>query len=271
MQIHIHSKYIHLKEEILKIPNNNYNTLHTFCNNRNIVQQIKIGDSTFVVKRYKVPNIANRIIYTFFRKSKARRAYDNALKILRYGVSTPFPVAYIETKKKTLFHTGYFISEYMSHPTLAHYNEKKTSYDDSNRLKEDFLNFTIELHEKNILPLDYNTGNIFYYKDKESGRYKFALTDINRATFGKFPKYRSMLSFAQIGISPKNLVDVITEYSSRRKLDLEASLFVVLYYRIRRRLRIFLKQQMKRILSTSKQRLFDTNKIEETTTKNSVG
>ena len=254
MFIHVHSKYIYLKEEISKIPDSNYECLHTFCNSRNIVEQAKIGDCIFVVKKYKVPNFANRIIYTFFRKSKACRAYDNALKILRHGVSTPFPVAYIETKRKGIFHTGYFISEYMAHPTLAHYNEEEMSSEDKKIFKEDFLNFTIELHEKNILPLDYNIGNIFYYKDKDCGRYKFALTDINRASFGKFPKYRSMLSFAQIGISPKILVDVITEYSSRRKLDLEASLFIVLYYRIKRRVRIFLKQQMKRFFSNSKQR-----------------
>lgn len=267
MMIHIHPKYIHLKEKISKIPNGEYKCLRTFCNNRNIVEQIKIADYNFVLKKYKVPNFANRLIYTFFRKSKARRAYDNALKILRFGVSTPFPVAYIEKKRKGIFHTGYFISEYMSHPTLAQCNEKEMSNEDKNRLKEDFMNFTVELHEKNILPLDYNTGNIFYYKDKKSGCYKFALTDINRATFGKFPQYRSMLSFAQIGISPKNLVDVITEYSSRRKLDLEASLFVVLYYRIRHRLRRFLKQQMKRILLTLRQRMLDTNTIEEATKK----
>ena len=253
MLTHIHPKYIYLKEEISNIPNNNYECLHAFCNNRNIVEQIKIKDCLFVLKKYRVPHFANRIIYTFFRKSKARRAYDNALKILRFGVSTPFPVAYIETKKKGLFHTGYFISEYMDYPTLAHYKDIELSEEDNKKFKEDFLNFTIELHEKNILPLDYNTGNIFCYKDKESGRYKFALTDINRATFGNFSKYKPMLSFAQMGLSPKDLVNVMTEYSSRRKLDLEASLFLVLYYRIKRRIRVFLKQEIKSLLLFFKQ------------------
>ena len=253
MLIHVHPKYIYLKEELSKIPNNNYERLHTFCNSRNIVEQIRIEDCIFVLKKYKVPIFANRVIYTFFRKSKAHRAYDNALKILRFGVSTPFPVAYIETKSKGLFHAGYFISEYMDHPTLAHYKDVELSDEEINKFKEDFLNFTIELHEKNILPLDYNTGNIFCYKEKESGRYKFALTDINRATFGNFSKYRPMLSFAQMGLSPKDLVNVISEYSSRRKLDLEASLFLVLYYRIKRRVRVFLKQEIKSFLLFFKQ------------------
>lgn len=248
MLIHIHPKYNYLKEKISKIPDDNYERLHTFCNKRNVVEQIKIDDCMFVVKKYKVPNIANRIIYTFFRKSKAHRAYDNALKILRFGVSTPFPVAYIEKKKKGLFHTGYFISEYVDCPTLSSYKNIHLSNEETDNFKEDFLNFTIELHEKSILPLDFNVGNIFCCKDESSGRYKFALTDINRVIFGDFSRYKPMLSFAQMGLPPKELVDVMTKYSLRRKLDLEASLFVVLFYSIKRRVKVFFKEQMKRLL-----------------------
>ena len=62
MKIHIHPKYIHLKEAIAKIPEGGYEPLRTFCNSRNIVEQINIGDCAFVVKSYKVPNFANRII-----------------------------------------------------------------------------------------------------------------------------------------------------------------------------------------------------------------
>ena len=252
MLIHIHPKYTHLKETIAKIPEGCYAPLRTFCNSRNTVEQIKIDDCTFVVKKYKVPNFANRVIYTFFRRSKARRAYDNALHILRCGVSTPFPVAYIETKRKGLFHTGYFVSEYMGHPTLADYKNISLSNEESCKFKEDFLNFTIELHEKKILPLDYNTGNIFCHKDESSGRYIFSLTDINRAEFGNFSKYKPMLSFAQMGLPPEKLVDVMTEYSSRRKLDLEASLFLVLFYRIRRRVNKFFKRRIKEVRTSKR-------------------
>jgi hypothetical protein len=246
MFIHVHTKYSDLKERISKIPNGEYETLRTFCNKRNTVEQVRIEEKDFVVKKYKVPNIANRIIYTFFRRSKARRAYDNALRILRCGVSTPFPVAYIETKRRGLFHTGYFISEYMNANTLADYMNIELSEEESNILKKDFLNFTIGLHDKNILPLDYNKGNIFCKKDEKSGHYKFSLTDINRAKFGNFSKYKPMLSFAQMGIPPNKLVDVMSEYSSRRKLDLETSLFFVYYYRIKQRVKYLLKRIIKK-------------------------
>ena len=242
MKIVIHKKHEPIADEIKKIPEHNYESIHTFRNRRNTVELVNIKGSTFVVKKYKVPNFANRIIYTFFRKSKAQRAYEYALRILRCGISTPFPVAYIETGRGGLFHTGYFVSEYMDHPTLNRWKVEEHSKEEKERLTEDFISFTIGLHEREILPLDYNPGNIFYYKNNESGHYKFALTDINRVKFGKLSRYKdTMHSFEQLGLSAYDLYNVLVEYCHRRNLDIEASLFVVLYYRIKKRIKKLIK------------------------------
>ncbi len=249
MKIKIQKKHESIANEIKEIPNRHYQSIHTFCNKRNSVELVNINGTTFVIKRYKVPNIANRIIYTFFRKSKAQRAYEYALRILRCGISTPFPVAYIETKKGGLFHTGYFISEYMEHPTLNTCSKEEVSKEERDRLREDFIDFTIELHEKQILPLDYNPGNIFYYKDTDSGHYKFALTDINRVKFGNLSRYKdTMHSFEQLGVSAYELYNIIAEYCYRRNLDIEASLFVVLYYRIKKRIKKLIKRKAVNVL-----------------------
>ena len=246
MKIHIHKKYQPLTREIGNIPDGKYKVLHTFCNNRNTVELIEICEQTFVVKRYKVPNFANRIIYTFFRRSKAQRAYDNALKILRCGVCTPFPVAYIETKEHKLFHTGYFVSEYLNLPTLENFILENPGRDILQQLKLDFTEFTISLHRKGILPLDYNPKNIFYYRDTAENRYKFALTDINRAKFGKISRYKdTMYSFEQLGIPAEQLYNALQEYATRQELDIEASLFVVLYFRIKKRVKRFIKRKLR--------------------------
>lgn len=253
MNTHIHKKYESLTIEIKKIPDGNFRPIRTFCNKRNTVELTTIGENNFVVKKYKVPNIFNRIIYTFFRRSKARRAYENAQRIIRHGISTPFPVAYIETKRGGLFHTGYFISEYMEHPTLENIKENITEPKEIELLKEDFINFTITLHEKNILPLDYNPRNIFYYKDTESGHYKFALTDINRAKFGNISKYKdTMRSFEQLGIPANYLCNAVTEYATRRDLDIEASLFFILYYRIKKRVKKMTRKKLKHFIKRDK-------------------
>ena len=248
MKTHIHKKYQSLTEEIKKIPNEKYKVLHTFCNKRNTVELAEISTHTFVIKKYKVPNFFNRVAYTFFRRSKAQRAYDNALRILRCGVRTPFPVAYIETKKKRLFHTGYFISEYLNLPTLENFAMENTN-EDMQQMKLDFTDFTISLHRKGILPLDYNPKNIFYYRDKTDKKYKFALTDINRAKFGKISRYKdTMYSFEQLGIPAEHLYNALKEYAARQELDMEASLFMILYFRLRKRVKRFIKRKLRTII-----------------------
>jgi hypothetical protein len=248
MKTHIHKKYQSLTEEIKKIPNEKYKVLHTFCNKRNTVELAEISTHTFVIKKYKVPNFFNRIAYTFFRRSKAQRAYDNALRILRCGVRTPFPVAYIETQKKRLFHTGYFISEYLNLPTLENFAMENTN-EDMQQMKLDFTDFTISLHRKGILPLDYNPKNIFYYRDKTDKKYKFALTDINRAKFGKISRYKdTMYSFEQLGIPAEHLYNALKEYASRQELDMEASLFMILYFRLKKRVKRFIKRKLRTII-----------------------
>lgn len=244
IKIHIHPKYEKLSNTIKEIPNNAYTIKETFCNKRNTVELVNILGYDFVVKKYRKPNIFNRIIYTFFRKSKACRAYEHALTVLRHGVSTPFPVAYIETKKNKLFHTGYFISEYMPYPVLGELFNTINDKKEYEKIKEDFIDFTIRLHEKGILPLDYNSNNIFYYKENE--HYKFALTDINRAKFGKsISKYRdTMISFEQLGVPTKYLFNVIVEYTSRREMDLELSLYILLKFRIKKRIKKFIKKKL---------------------------
>ena len=246
MHIQIHSKYKNIRKDIENIPNGNYENVHTICNKRNTVEIIKIQQHTFVLKKYKSPNLANRIIYTFFRKSKAQHAYENALKILRRGIRTPFPVAFIEIKKKNIFKTGYFISEYMNYPTLEEWKNNTTEEDKN--IKKDFIDFTIDLHKKNILPLDYNPKNIFIIKNTENDHYEFALTDINRAKFNNISTYRDpMRSFEQLGLKKQQLFSIVIEYTQKRYLDFEISLFILLYYRIKKRIQKFIKTCLKNI------------------------
>ena len=58
-------------------------------------------------------------------------------------------------------------------------------------------------------------------------------------------------------VTPEKLVDVMAEYSSRRKLDLETSLFLVLFYRIRRRVRNFFKRRLKEIRTRTNEKIED--------------
>ena len=55
---------------------------------RNTIKKFKVNGLEINVKRYRVPIFINRIAYTFFRKSKACRAYNNAFEVIN-GDSKP--------------------------------------------------------------------------------------------------------------------------------------------------------------------------------------
>lgn len=171
--------YAHLTEEIRKIPSGDYRVLETYCDRRNTVCKIELGGGqVFVLKQYKRPTRLNQFAYTFFRKSKARRAYEYALRMQKLGFETAAPVAYVEIFSQGLFHTGYFLSEFIPHPLLSSLREEDGEY---KKILEDFAAITVEMHRKGIFNLDMNPGNVFFYKSE--GKYRFALIDINRIRF----------------------------------------------------------------------------------------
>ena len=78
---------------------------------RNEVCRMEHQGKVFFVKRYKRVNAIQRVVYTFFRKTKAARAYLFAQEFRRRGIDTPREIAYMETFSHGLFTVGYFVSE----------------------------------------------------------------------------------------------------------------------------------------------------------------
>lgn len=146
--------YAYLQQEIRKIPAGDYRILETYCDRRNTVRKIELtGGRIFVLKQYKRPTRLNQFAYTLFRKSKARRAYEYALRLQQLGFET-------------------------AHPLLSTLQEGD---EESRKILEDFAAFIVEMHEKGVFNLDMNPGNVFFYKSGE--KYRFALIDINRIRF----------------------------------------------------------------------------------------
>ena len=61
---------------------------------RNEIKVFEVDGVELNVKRYRVPLLINRIIYRFFRRPKAVRAYEYALRLVAKGFETPAPVSY---------------------------------------------------------------------------------------------------------------------------------------------------------------------------------
>lgn len=255
MRIHIHPDYEFLRPKIKRIVSGQYSVDKVFCNRRNVVEKINIDGKAFVLKRYKRPTIPNCVVYTLFRKSKARRAYEYALRLLKNGISTPFPVAYIEEKRYGFFHTGYLLTEYLDLPTLAQINIGELPFDRLHNLEHDLISFTILLQEKRILPLDYNPSNIFYSCDEHTGHFSFALTDINRMRFGRIPWSRdAMRSFEQFGITTDKLYHFLLGYSIERNVDIDLCMYEFLRFRLMKKFQRFVKGKVKGAIEKCKEK-----------------
>ena len=228
MKVHIHPHYAAYESYIRAIPSEEYEREEVYCNRRNTVERVRFGDKDFVIKKYKRPALINCLIYTWFRKSKAQRAFEYAELFLQRGIETAPPVAYIEIKKNGFFHTGYFISEYLPYPLVTDMFGTEMEEEEKKRLRHDLVDFTLQLHLNKVLPLDYNPKNIFYRKT--NGKYHFALIDINRLKLGKVPGIRmSMNAFSQLGIPADDFMKIIPLYAEQRGFDIEECIFFTLF------------------------------------------
>lgn len=156
---------------------------------RNEVKVIEYNGMKFCVKSFGPPNIFNLFAYSFFRSSKAKRSYENALRLMRMGIPTPAPVAFVEYyDNRGFISNSFFISLYQEHD----YRMDEVLHQDVPG-KEDIIRqfaryVSNTLHLNGILHLDFGGNNVLV--SKINGRYEFYLIDLNRMRFRK-----------QIGIS----------------------------------------------------------------------
>lgn len=208
-----------------------YTPLKTFCNGRNVVHLLEIDGRKMVLKIFKPANIVNGLIYTLFRKSKARRAFEYALQLKELDIPTPLPVAFAEKSRMGIFHRGYFLAEYVDAPSAdSIFYSPATDEATLASMAQAISDFTLMLHLKGVQPLDYNTGNLLV--SRAGDNYSFQLIDINRMRFGRVPRlHRAMKSFFQLGTYPRDYHTLLGTYCHRRGYDFETSLYHVLRYR----------------------------------------
>lgn len=152
--------------------------LHT---GRNEVRLFDGSDGRrYVAKRYKRVNAVQRVAYTFFRPTKAQRAYSYAAELRRRGIGTPHEVAYMEESEGGLFTTGYFVSAVCPDPPAF---GPLVADDDFDRdMASDMASFIVFMHSRGVLHGDMNFGN-FLYRRGDDGHYAFTVIDTNRSRF----------------------------------------------------------------------------------------
>lgn len=197
---------------------------------RNELRLFHAGGSKVVAKSFKVPHLANRIAYAFFRPSKACRSYRYSLGIAGRGFHTPAPVAYVEQFEMGLLKNSYYVSEYTAAQTIR--TVFPLSYPDAkekNAVLLAFAAFTARLHEAGIFHRDYSGGNILYTMEQD-GRIHFELVDVNRIRFCNVSWKMGCKTFRRLDMAAESLALVAGEYARRRNLDVEKTITRTIAY-----------------------------------------
>lgn len=217
MKVIIHPEYRFLTDFILGLPQNFYHGGEVLYEGRNTVKRFQVDGMYVVVKKYKHPNLIQRIAYTFFKSTKTERAYEFAALLRSKGIDTPHEVAYIETKRHGLFTTGYFVSlNSTDRDTSSQLNIRPFDHPLANALAQ----FLVELHEKGVLHGDLNLTNILYHINPD-GSYHFSLIDTNRSRFKKPTADECLNNLKRLTHQRDLLVYIITLYAKHRGWNAE--------------------------------------------------
>ena len=226
MKVTVHPTYTHLHDFIYRLPfcfDREGEMLH---DGRNKVKRFLVNGEKVIAKRYKRPHIIQQISYSFFRMSKAKRAYLFAEKFRQCGFDTPHEIAYIEINRHGLFSDSFFVSTQCPDPSLYPLLNKE-GFD--RHIADELAALLVSLHQKGILHGDLNLTNILYHSG--NGKFHFTLIDTNRSKFRSSPSQDMCMKNLRRLTHNKELYHyIITRYAILREWDPEECLTSAMKY-----------------------------------------
>ncbi len=152
-----------------------------FNGSRNVIKRFRLPCSEpscqdVVVKKFGKKDVFHQFVYSFFRKSKAERAFFNGLKLMSVGCETPCPIAFVERRNCHLLDSCYYVTSYTSAISIGQFFVG----DFDRPLARKFAQFMAKLHEGGIVHHDLNGSNVLV--DRTDSSDVISVIDINRMT-----------------------------------------------------------------------------------------
>lgn len=216
---------------------------------RNSIKLFDIKGQTMNIKSFKIPNFINKIAYKYFRKSKARRSFEYATKLIEVGIGTPRPIAYFENYDLIGLNDSYYVCEHLE--SVFEFREVELNKDFQNReeIIRQFTKFTFDMHQKGIEFLDHSPGNTLI-KNEGNGKYSFYLVDLNRMNFHQNIDFQTRMKNLSRLTSKKGIVAIMSDEYAKLSGEDKDLVFETMWkatqdfqYRFNRKKRI--KRQLK--------------------------
>ena len=179
---------------------------------RNTLKNITYEGKVLTVKAFRIPKFAQNYCYGIAAHSKARKSYDNGMRLLNLGFNTAQPIGYFEYRSGGKLRDSYYVCEYASDTQrFDSLWNNETSAD--NDLIEQFAEYCYALHQQGVLHRDFNTTNLLVSKD-DAETWTFSLVDLNRITWSsKLSLVESMKSLSRLPQSGEAQVSMLKHYA----------------------------------------------------------
>lgn len=229
MKVVINPSYNYLDSFVKELPDSFSRKGELIYKGRNQIKVFEISGLRVVVKSFKIPHLINKIAYSFFRSSKAKRSYENTLEIQRRGFYVPNAIAYIETFRFGLLDKSYFVYEYCEYKrTFKEFDLRPGTFNKKTDILIAFAEYTAKMHESGIYQKDYSNGNILFQKT-EQGIF-FSLVDVNRIIFGDVTEEMAYKAFSRLCAGEEMLRIIARRYAEMRGFVVADFVKCVKYY-----------------------------------------
>ncbi|MBF6608203.1 MAG: Kdo domain containing protein [Flavobacterium sp.] len=214
---------------------------------RNTIKLFDVDGKIVNIKSFKKPNLINKIAYKYFRKSKAKRSFEFAGKLLESGIGTPQPIAFCENFDVIGLNDSYYASEHMECDLTFRELVENPDYPDRDNILRQFTRFSYLLHQKGIEFKDHSPGNTLIIKTNDV--YSFYLVDLNRMSFhAEMPFDLRMKNLSRLTPHKEMVATMSNEYAKTSGED-EQRIFATLWrYTSEFQYRYYRKKRIKKKL-----------------------
>jgi len=246
--IYINPEFSSLTHLVERLPDNFDNIGDIIHSGRNQIRIVEASGEKLVIKYFKKITLFNKFIYGNVRKSKAKRSFENSATLLKNGIGTPKPVAYIDTFSHLLLKKSFYVCLYTDYTDIKNLLDLPLS-EAENGIRA-FARLSGKMHHAGIFHGDYNTSNVLF--KIIDGNYDFCLIDNNRMKFKRFTLKSGAKNFKRMRLSVEQTAIIGSEYA--RMYGYSERLFVIkmLLYRslfvFRENFKVKIKKMFHKIL-----------------------